>query len=318
MTQVSDVQHDTTWGSVTGGQQALVTYAPAAAEALAAVQAGIWQGELAGLLAKAASVCADNLGLAPLSPGVPAPAGTGLSDDDEKLALAFAEQLTIDVSAVTDEQRQGLIAQFGPKVGDYVQGLWVVDFLPRAWAALDALFGPTSPSPGPGPSPTSGAGGDAAPVDNLWDAIMEFIRVVPLLGLDPVTSELVRLRGARQHECRLCKSLRNRSAIMAGADDDMFAAVDSYETSSLSPRYRAALAFTDAMIWTPGHLDASVVEEVRKQFSPAEAVALVLWVTRNASNKIPVALAADEANITEGVEIYDIDETGDLVYGLTV
>ena len=68
---------------------------------------------------------------------------------------------------------------------------------------------------------------------------MEFIRVVPLLGLDPVTCELVRLRGARQHQCRLCKSLRNRSAIVAGADDDMFAAVDSYETSSLGPRHRA-------------------------------------------------------------------------------
>jgi alkylhydroperoxidase family enzyme len=147
---------------------------------------------------------------------------------------------------------------------------------------------------------------------------MEFIRVVSLLGLDPVTSELVRLRGARQHQCRLCKSLRNRSAIVAGADDDMFAAVDSYETSSLSARHQAALALTDAIIWTPAHIDASVIEAVRDHFTPAEAVALVLWVARNATNKIPVALAADEANITEGVEIYDIDETGELVYGLTV
>jgi alkylhydroperoxidase family enzyme len=316
MTQVSDVQGDTTWGSAMGGREALLAYAPSAASALDAVQSRMWQGDLAALLAKAASVCSDNLGLPALTPGAPAPATSGLSADDEQRALAFAEQLTIDVSAVSDEQRQGLIDQFGAQVGDYVQGLWVVDFLPRAWAVLDAIFGPSAAA-----SEGEGAGeadGDGAPGDSLWDAIMEFIRVVPLLGLDPVTSELVRLRGARQHQCRLCKSLRNRSAIVAGADEDMFAAVDNYETSGLSPRHQAALALTDAMIWTPAHVSASVVEQIRQHFSPAEAVALVLWVTRNASNKIPVALAADEANITEGVEIYDIDETGDLVYGLTV
>jgi alkylhydroperoxidase family enzyme len=312
MTQVSDTQHGTTWERGMGGHQALLTYAPEAAGALAAVQAGIWSGDMAALLAKAAVVCADNLGLRPLTPTVEPLKGSELSADDTKRALAFAEQLTIDVSAISDEQRQGLIDQFGGRVGDYVQGLWVVDFLPRAWAALDALFGATPSGERPADAPVS------VPEGGLWDAIMEFIRVVPLLGLDPVTSELVRLRGARQHQCRLCKSLRNRSAIVAGASDDMFAAVDNYETSGLSPRHRAALALTDAMIWTPAHLDPAMVEEVRIHFSPVEAVALVLWVTRNASNKIPVSLAADEANITEGVEIYDIDETGDLVYGLTV
>ncbi|HEY2303755.1 MAG TPA: hypothetical protein VGH66_17765 [Acidimicrobiales bacterium] len=310
MTQVSGVEQGMAWGSANDGQQALRTYAPEAADALAAVETGIWQGELAGLLAKAALVCAGNLGLPPLAPGAPVLAGREISADDEQVALAFAEQLTIDVSAVSDEQRQGLIDRFGPSVGDYVQGLWVVDFLPRAWAALDALFGVSAPGATPAP--------DGSPAGSLWDAIMEFIRVVPLLGLDAVTSELVRLRGARQHQCRLCKSLRNRSAIVAGADDDMFAAVDTYETSSLSPRHQAALALTDALIWTPGHLDSAMIDEVRREFSPAEAVALVLWVTRNATNKIPVALAADEANISEGVEIYDINETGELVYGLTV
>ena len=145
MTQVSDVEQGTAWGSASNGQQALRAYAPEAADALAAVEAGIWQGELAGLLAQAAVVCAGNLGLPPLMPGAPVPAGREMSADDEQRALAFAEQLTIDVSAVSDEQRQSLIDQFGPSVGDYVQGLWVVDFLPRAWAALDALFGASTP-----------------------------------------------------------------------------------------------------------------------------------------------------------------------------
>ena len=87
----------------------------------------------------------------------------------------------------------------------------------------------------------------------LWDALVSFARAVPRLdALDPVTTELIRLRGARQHRCRLCQSLRSRPALLAGADDATFAAVDHFDTSDLPPDQRAAIAFTDAMIWTPG------------------------------------------------------------------
>ena len=53
-------------------------------------------------------------------------------------------------------------------------------------------------------------------------------------GLDAVATELIRLRGARQHECRLCKSRRNLTAINAGADDATFEAVDHYADSALA------------------------------------------------------------------------------------
>jgi len=42
----------------------------------------------------------------------------------------------------------------------------------------------------------------------------------------------------------------------------------------------------------------------------------VLDVTRNALNKVAVALAADAAHVEDGVEIYDIEPDGSLVYGL--
>ena len=45
---------------------------------------------------------------------------------------------------------------------------------------------------------------------------------------------------------------------------------------------------------------------------------LVLDVTRNALNKIAVALGADAAHVDEGIEIYDITADGGLVYGLTL
>ena len=145
-----------------------------------------------------------------------------------------------------------------------------------------------------------------------------FIRAVPQLdALDPITSELVRLRGARQHRCRLCQSLRSRPALLAGADEETFAGVDSYESSDLSPLQKAALAFTDAMLWTPGHLETGAARLVELA-SEEQRVELVLDVTRNALNKIAVALGADAAHVDEGIEIYDVDADGGLVYGLTL
>ena len=44
-------------------------------------------------------------------------------------------------------------------------------------------------------------------------------QVARLDTLDPVLTELVRLRGARQHECRLCGSRRSVAAIGAGAEE---------------------------------------------------------------------------------------------------
>ena len=131
-----------------------------------------------------------------------------------------------------------------------------------------------------------------------------------------MTSELVRLRGARQHRCRLCQSLRSRSALRAGADEEDFAAVDDHRNSGLDPLARAALAFTDAMLWTPGRIDGPLVAGLRDQATPAQQVELVLDVTRNALNKVAVALGADAAHVEEGVEIYDVEPDGSLVYGL--
>ena len=53
-------------------------------------------------------------------------------------------------------------------------------------------------------------------------------------ALDPVTSELVRLRGAAQHNCRLCKSLREGTALDAGGSETLYDEIDRFETSVCS------------------------------------------------------------------------------------
>ncbi|MGD0394111.1 MAG: carboxymuconolactone decarboxylase family protein [Acidimicrobiales bacterium] len=267
--------------------------------------------------------CAEQLGLQPLTlPPRLRPEGgaagrgadhvkaDGLSATDRAI-LEFGLQFSLDVSSVTDEQRSALSRMLGDKVAGVATIIFVMDFIPRVRAALEALVGDATLIDPAGPR---GVSDDL----RLWDALGTFIRDVPQLdALDPITSELVRLRGARQHQCRLCKSLRSRSALLAGADEGMFTDIDDYESSDLSPLQKAALAFTDAMIWTPGHLETSAAR-LAAVASVEQRVELVLDVTRNALNKIAVALGADAAHVDEGIEIYDVTADGEVVFGLTL
>jgi alkylhydroperoxidase family enzyme len=250
----------------------------------------------AGTLDAAAAVPARTLGLRPLVPETPT----------HPLITAFAEQFAVDVTQIDELMRAELAEATGNRMFPVVMAVYLGDWVPRVRHALDALF---APSDWPAPRPGDG---------DRWAVIDEFQQVVARLdALDPVTAELVRLRGARQHECRLCQSLRSRSALVAGADESTFAAVDDFAESGLTEAQKAALALTDALIWTPDGLPATALAAVREHFTPAQAVELVLDVMRNAGNKIAVALAADAPNVTDGIEIYDIEPDGTLTYGLT-
>jgi len=138
--------------------------------------------------------------------------------------------------------------------------------------------------------------------------------VAALRALDPLTTELVRLRGARTHNCRLCRSLRTVSALEAGGDEETYAKVDHYETSDLSERHKVALRLTDAVITQPAGIGPELVAQVRAHFTPAEAVELVTDILRNSGQKMAVALDADQANAVRGVEYYDVLPDGDTVF----
>ena len=214
--------------------------------------------------------------------------------------VAFAEQFVVDVSGTTDEQRGALGAALGADTFTFVQALYVVDVFQRGRIALERLF--DSPF-GPAPRPVAG---------DLWAELEEFMRVVALgTALDPVTTELVRLRGARAHDCRICQSRLSLRAVEAAGGEDLFAA--DADDGALDERQRAALALADAVIWQPTELDAALARRVRSALSDAEVVEVVLDLVRNATNKIAVSLGGDEAVVTEGVEYYDVDAGGEVV-----
>ena len=238
----------------------------------------------------------------------PAPALDPSTDragsDAERVATAVAEQFVIDVAGVDDPMRARLGAQFGSATFGLVQAIYVADYVPRVrwtlWRLLDLSLPPVAVADG-----------------DLWAALEEFMRAVARLDrLDPVLTELVRLRGARVHNCRLCQSLRNVTAVAGGVDEGTATQVDRYESSPFPERTKVALRLTDAIISRPGEIDGALIESVDAHFEEGEVIELVLDVMRNAGNKIAVCLGADAAHVADGIEFYDIDPSGEPIYGL--
>lgn len=112
-------------------------------------------------------------------------------------------------------------------------------------------------------------------------------------ALDPVTTELVRLRCARQHDCRICQTLRLIEAHAADDHDSLIAQVDWYESSELSERHKVALRLVDAMIWRPVDISDDLVAAAHKHFTDPELAELLLDVTKWSTQKIHVTLGTD-------------------------
>jgi alkylhydroperoxidase family enzyme len=248
-------------------------------------------------------VCAQTLGL----PALPASADPAADD----VVVEFAEQFSTDVSTISGEQRSKLWKTLGDSTFSAVVQMYIADFVPRVRAGLEAL-----------------AVGDeylgwvSGPV--AWDHATDpsdlvFNTFLPTVArqreLDALTAEVVRLRGATQHNCRLCKSLRETTALNAGGTETLYGDIERFEESvQLTDRQKAALRYADALIWSPGRIQTAVAEGVRAHFSDAEAVELTLDVMRNASNKIAVALGGDAPRVEQGTEEYLLDVDGQTVF----
>jgi alkylhydroperoxidase family enzyme len=214
----------------------------------------------------------------------------------ESVVAAFAEQFAIDVSGIEVNQRKQLLATLGDNAFRAVTAIFIADFVPRVWAGFDALA----------------LGEPANRGEVVWDhetdptkALLKgFVPAVACLrAIDPVTTEIVRLRGAVQHNCRLCKSRREGNALDAGGSESLYGEIEHYETSDhLSDRQKAALRYVDALIWSPSRI------------GPEVALELTLDVMRNACNKIMVSLGADAPRVEEGTEWFRVDAEGHAVF----
>jgi alkylhydroperoxidase family enzyme len=262
-------------------------------------------GRVAGLVRR---VCAQALSLPPLPIEV---AVDEPGSEAEAVVAAFAEQFSIDVSMITGEQRSRLFKSLGDSTFGAVVSMYIADFVPRVRAGLEAL--------GVGDQYLGWTRGPISwdhttdPSDVVFNDFLP--AVARMRALDPVTSELVRLRGAAQHNCRLCKSLRESTALDAGGSESLYDDIEHFENSMLlDERAKAALRYADALIWSPAHLVVDAAVEVRACFSEAEAVELTFDIMRNASNKVAVSLGADAPRVEQGTERYLLDADGQTVF----
>ena len=220
----------------------------------------------------------------------------------------FAEQFSVDVSMVTDAQRAGLSGALGRGAFGAVVQMYVADFLPRVWAGLTALGLPVDWMTG-GPRWNSDIDASDVVFNHLLPGIAR------LRSLDPVTTEVVRLRGAVAHNCRLCKSLRDSTALDVGGSESLYDEIECHEDSALlTDGHKAALRYADALIWSPAHIAPEIAGGVRKYFTAEQSRELTLDVMRNASNKIAVALRADAPRVEQGTALYFIGADGHPVF----
>ena len=227
----------------------------------------------------------------------------------EREALAFTEQFVIDVGGTTATARAELIAYFGAEgAWELVSAIYVVEFTQRLQMVAARLLDDDPREP---PLIGAPAAGDATQA-GLLTAYQE--AVVRGSALDPMTTELVRLRCARTHRCRICQTLRLADARAAGVDETVTAQIDFYERSDLPERAKVALRVTDAFITRPDLLSGTVMGQARTSFGPAELASLCLDITKWSTQKIHVALGTDGADGLEtdedGVAVFGFDETG--------
>jgi AhpD family alkylhydroperoxidase len=232
----------------------------------------------------------------------------------ERDTLAFAEQFLIDVGGTTEDARAELIQHFGADGGrGVVSAIYVVEFTQRLQMIAARLLDDDAPAPPAIGSPAIGspAFGDTTPA-GLLTAYQE--AVVRCSELDAMTTELVRLRCARTHRCRICQTLRLADARAAGVDEAITAQIDFYEHSDLPERAKVALRVTDSFITQPDILSDTVAEQARASFEPAELASLCLDITKWSTQKIHVALGTDGAERLEtddeGVAVFGFDGTG--------
>ena len=219
-------------------------------------------------------------------------------------SVAFAEQMVVDVASMTTDVRAAGLAELGADAPAFVLAVWTEDMVLRAGTAWREMFGEEW-------SPIA-----VTTEANSWVAHERFLlEVAKLQVLDPVTSELVRLREARAHDCRLCQSRRSVSAIDQAGRSDLF---DHKDPSGISDAQALALQVVDAFVWRPIQWPPGLGGQVVDALGPAAATELTLDLVRNAANKIAVAFDVDDPQVETGVEYYDIDvSTGELRYNVS-
>ncbi len=126
---------------------------------------------------------------------------------------------------------------------------------------------------------------------DIYRAMRDLNRKVEEAGLDPILSELIKLRASQLNHCAYCLDMHSKDARAIGETEQRIYALSAWrETPFFTDRERAALALTEAItVLTDGFVPDEVYAAAAEQFDDKE-LAVVIWaaVTINAWNRVAV------------------------------
>ena len=228
----------------------------------------------------------------------------------ERLALVLAEQFAVDVNGIPEAQVSVLADALGEEaLGALINSLYLVDMTLRLeLVAPVVLPGHVAATAMAAESPALDS--SVVPGELVANVIADFAAAAVLADdIDPLTSELVRLRCAQVHHCRLCGSLRQRSALDHGFDETMTERIAHYEQGGFNDAATSALRLVDTLILFPADAGDHLRAELERHYSPVQIAELCFDTVKWSQQKALVATHSD-APPWDGVHVLDFDGEG--------
>jgi alkylhydroperoxidase family enzyme len=210
-------------------------------------------------------------------------------------AVAALAVLTDQFVYRVADRRPDLVLALQERVGragtrELLEGMYALDQAARLSITHQRLFGPAGsrvPLAAPVLAAEAATGAGSANAQ-FHHAVMR------LSGLDPLVTELVRLRCGRYHDCRACCSLRlvhEGTIVMPGPDPGQ----------ELTRAQAAALRYASAHTEDPYLTDQALADELHACFTTAQLVELTLDVSAWSYQKVLVALSLDRPASPDGL-----------------
>ena len=104
---------------------------------------------------------------------------------------------------------------------------------------------------------------------------------------------MIRLYNAKVNDCQYCQNARQAVAVQSGMEEDMVAALSSFETSDLPDPIKAALRITAAISTNPGLLTDELWADAGRYYTEAELIDIVLLSMHTTASKSFITLGLD-------------------------
>jgi alkylhydroperoxidase family enzyme len=232
-----------------------------------------------------------------------------LTSELDGSALAYTEQFVVAPGNVTDADNSELQRHVGPAgLFNFVHALNILEgylrlsvllelrsqllAAPPVRSAAEPVPHTTDVRPPTDPSARE-AYKDLVLDPTFLEARIAFTKAVHRLGeVDPLMSEIVRLRNAQHQQCQFCSSFR-RSVPLPTNVPDLSLAVARFEQSALGDKSKVMLRLIDALLTVPSDLPEQLRTDSLANFSGTAILEALLKVTSLSQDKSRIALRFD-------------------------